>query len=49
MDRLSFVGEGALGALSYLPISELQNNNAEEALQGCYQELLPEAFVEIAE
>ncbi|WP_019026731.1 type II toxin-antitoxin system HipA family toxin [Colwellia piezophila] len=32
MDRLSFVGEGAMGALSYLPISELQNNNVPEQL-----------------
>jgi serine/threonine-protein kinase HipA len=32
MDRLSFVGEGAMGALSYLPISELQKNNVEEPL-----------------
>lgn len=32
LDRLSFVGEGAMGALSYLPLSELQNNNVEEQL-----------------
>ena len=32
MDRLSFVGEGAMGALSYLPASELQKNNVEEQL-----------------
>ena len=27
MDRLSFVGSGAMGSLSYSPISKLQNNN----------------------
>jgi serine/threonine-protein kinase HipA len=32
MDRLSFVGEGAMGALSYLPLSELKNNTIEEQL-----------------
>ena len=32
MDRLSFVGEGAMGALSYLPLSELKNNTIEDQL-----------------
>jgi serine/threonine-protein kinase HipA len=32
MDRLSFVGGGAMGALSYLPLSELKNNTIEEQL-----------------
>ncbi|PKG37509.1 type II toxin-antitoxin system HipA family toxin [Psychromonas sp. Urea-02u-13] len=32
MDRLSFVGRGGMGALSYLPVSELKQNSKQQPL-----------------